>query len=200
MQNSHPLFVHFPIALLLAALVLEVLAVISRRESLRNGATSCLVLGALAGLVAMITGLQAGESVPHLDAAHEIMETHEKLGIAVFILAAVLSIVRLLRWDRIAAARAVFVAALAVAAALVLYGAYLGGEMVFQYGVGTALVTGEPGPHEHMEGAPAGSAGEMEREEEEPGEEAEHEEGAAPKEPSEKKPDADNHESQPHEH
>jgi uncharacterized membrane protein len=200
MQNAHPLFVHFPIALLLAALVLEVLAVISRRESLRNGATSCLVLGALAGLVAMITGLQAGESVPHLDAAHEIMETHETLGIAVFILAAALSIVRLLKLDRAAAARAVFVVALAVSVALVLYGAFLGGKMVFDYGVGTALVTGQPEHHEHMEGAPAGSAGEMEREEEEPGEEAEHEEEAAPKEPPEKEPSAHDHGSLPHEH
>ncbi|NIM04897.1 MAG: hypothetical protein GTO55_02990 [Armatimonadetes bacterium] len=44
MQNVHPMFVHFPIALLLGALFLEILAVLTKREALRTMATGALVL------------------------------------------------------------------------------------------------------------------------------------------------------------
>lgn len=201
MQNWHPAFVHFPIALLLAALVLEILAALSRKESLRHGATCCLVLGAVGGLAAMVTGLQAEETVRHSEAAHEIMETHEKLGIAVFILAAALSIVRLLGWDRTAAARAVFTLALAATVALVLYGGYLGGRMVYEFGVGTSLAAVQAEGSEEASPEPSGHSREPEEEEQaedDEGDEEEHQ--AAPARPSSEGPTVHYHGSRPHRH
>ena len=65
MLNAHPLFVHYPIALLTAALLFEVLWLIFRRESLFHAATAALVLGAVGALAAAASGLQAGAAVPH---------------------------------------------------------------------------------------------------------------------------------------
>jgi len=140
MQNIHPLFAHFPVALLLAAFAFEVARLIWKRDSLHSMATGALVLGAAGALLAMLTGLHAGETVAHPEAAHEILETHEALGITVFILAAVLALLRLLRWDRRKPVYAIFFVGLLALSGLLTYGAYLGGKIVYDFGVGTALV------------------------------------------------------------
>ncbi|NIM04898.1 MAG: DUF2231 domain-containing protein [Armatimonadetes bacterium] len=100
----------------------------------------------------MTTGLMAADSVPHPEAAHEIMETHEVLGITVAILS---SMARLIKLDNIKFLRIIFVALFIITGGIMSYGAYLGGKLVFDYGVGTALVTSgmveSDEHHEHNE-------------------------------------------------
>ena len=152
MQNIHPMFVHFPVALLTVALAFELAWLIWRREALRQMGTGALTLAAASALVALATGLVAGSTVAHVDAAHELMETHEKLGIATLCLAVVLAVVRLAGWGQRKGVCVVFFVLLLAATGLVNYGAHLGGRLVYEFGVGTALTRGESGhAHEHGE-------------------------------------------------
>lgn len=62
--NVHPLIVHFPIALLIFALVFDLFALIFRNVNwLRYAAGSLYILGAMAALVTFFTGKQAADIV-----------------------------------------------------------------------------------------------------------------------------------------
>ena len=143
MQNIHPLFVHFPIALLLTAWALTVLGLALRRENLHRVATWNLALGALGAVAAVVTGLRAEDgALPHNFEIHEIMETHERFGISVACGAVALLVWRALRRQAWPARRAEQVgqtALLTLVVGLLTYGAYLGGRLAYEYGVGTNL-------------------------------------------------------------
>lgn len=47
MHNSHPLLLHFPIALFMTACVIQAIVVLGRREPLQPFASGLLYLGAL---------------------------------------------------------------------------------------------------------------------------------------------------------
>ena len=143
MQNFHPLFVHFPIALLMAAWVLTILGIAARREGLHRAATWNLVLGAVGAAIAAWTGLQGSATAkPHNYEIHELMDLHERLGISVAVGAALLVAWRALRrraWPAQRAEQAGQTALLTIVVGLLAYGAYLGGRLVYEYGVGTNL-------------------------------------------------------------
>lgn len=92
MQNFHPLFTHFPIALLLLVPVLDLIGIIRRGEWYHRASLLVLFLGVLSAVAAVTTGLIAEDTVPHsIDAAHALIEVHETLalttlGVAVAIL------------------------------------------------------------------------------------------------------------------
>ena len=65
MNNIHPMVVHFPIALLLSAWLLDVLALITKRPRLHQFALCHLMLGVLGAGAAVLTGLQAEEMAKH---------------------------------------------------------------------------------------------------------------------------------------
>jgi uncharacterized membrane protein len=137
MLNYHPLFVHFPIALWLAALVFEALAQIRGKDELHRTARWLLYAGTLAGFAAAGTGLLAEESVPEAGPAHEVMETHERLMQATMSFATGLSIFAFfLRPDTAAWGRRVFLVGLVALAVLLTLGADRGAQLVYQYGVG----------------------------------------------------------------
>jgi uncharacterized membrane protein len=76
--NYHPMFVHFPIVLWLAALLFELLAVWRGSDEIQRTASRMLYLGTLAGLVTVLSGFEAGNSVPQGD-AQRVMGIHETL-------------------------------------------------------------------------------------------------------------------------
>src|SRR5471030_1806860 len=62
--NAHPLVVHFPIALLSAAAIVDLVAWVRRRNvSLRNGATLLYVLGTVGAIAAYLTGRAASQTI-----------------------------------------------------------------------------------------------------------------------------------------
>lgn len=81
----HPVVVHFPIALLLAAVLAEILMLALRREALGPIVTYCLVLGAAGALVASALGWLAAEAEP---TSGGTLDLHRWLGIAAAGLAA----------------------------------------------------------------------------------------------------------------
>lgn len=137
MESLHPILVHFPIALLLAALLVETLALLLRKPALHAVSLWCLGLGALGASAAVISGRQAMAAAKHSMEIYRIMELHERLGYTVLALAAFAAAWRLLKRDQISRkTRWLLWILLAAACGLMAFGATLGGRMVYEFGVG----------------------------------------------------------------
>lgn len=142
--NLHPLIVHFPIALLIIALIFEVLALIFSRNSgaewLRYAAGSLYIAGAVSALFAYITGRLAADSVNVPATANPTLTEHADLALYTTWFFGIYGVVRLfLLWQRVSLKWAISFLIFLIGAA----GMYLlyetaehGAEMVFRHGVG----------------------------------------------------------------
>jgi len=154
MLNPHPMFVHFPIALLSVGLLFDILGLLLKRASLKNAGWWCLIVGVAGAIGAATTGLLAEESVPHSDAVHSIMETHETVGLIAAGTFAALLLWRAFNRGRLPGKTAllrIYILAAVVGVGVMFYGGYLGGVMVFEHGVGGTAVTFKE-EHDHGEG------------------------------------------------
>jgi uncharacterized membrane protein len=148
-----------PSALLLVAVVFELLALATRRDSFRQASFWTLMVGALGGVAAVLSGLQAEEKIAHGDAVHRVMETHELLAFVTLGVFGVLAAWRLWRERRMGTAeRAVALAFSLVGVGVLLATANYGGRLVFDHaaGIPTEVLTSEQqertGSHEHAPG------------------------------------------------
>ena len=154
MQNIHPYFVHFPIAILSVGLLWDLLGILLNKESFKNAGWWAQVFGVIAIIITVTTGLIAANAVAHSEAAHEIMETHETIGLivaGVFIL--------LLIWRSFLKTslplkkfyQTIYLAIGILAVVTMLYGAHLGGKLVYEFGVGGSAVQQPAHSHQHNE-------------------------------------------------
>ena len=95
--NVHMIVVHFPIALLPAALLLDVLGRLTGSRDLHVAARWTLWLGTIAAAFAVLTGYSGADDVHRYvtDAAEEVMEDHEHLQLGTLGAALGLSLWRL---------------------------------------------------------------------------------------------------------
>lgn len=127
----HPMAVHFPIALLLTAVVVEALNLIRQRPVAGDTAFFCLRLGAAGAVVAALLGWQAGSHADYVGRAAEMLETHRWLGVGTAVgsvAVAVLCFAERVRpgvWLRRA-----YVAGLMLCGAAVSVGGHFGGMLV----------------------------------------------------------------------
>ncbi len=85
MGNMHPAIVHFPIALVTVAAVLEVLQIVRRKPGLSPATPACLLLGGLSAIAAAVFGwLSAGTPVGESPQSTEI---HRWVGIGAAVVA-----------------------------------------------------------------------------------------------------------------
>ena len=138
MSNIHPLIVHFPIALIIVVFILDFLGAAGRRQSLISAANILSIFAALAAVAAVVTGLIAEESVWHTDEAQELIELHETIGFAVLGAALISLLYRPALKKKKKKGSLLWVAVIIslVAAILVGYEGYLGGEIVYRHGAG----------------------------------------------------------------
>lgn len=146
LPNLHPALVHFPIALLPVAVVLDVLVLRlpSQREWLDRAATLLYGVAALGAGAAYLTGRQAAEALPSL-ALHIQVHVNEHsdsalaaLWLLVF-LAAFRTAVAYRDWRGRRKVLRVFLLVVATGAVILVYRtADLGGGLVFQHGIGVA--------------------------------------------------------------
>jgi uncharacterized membrane protein len=144
LQNIHPLVVHFPIALLLAAALMYWMGFLARRESWQWSGMWTLVLGALGAAAAAATGLYAAPGVmlaPSVKTA--LLANHKQIMIAVAMLSAALALWAIAARPIPARGRGVFLAMLLLMAALLAKGADYGGRMVYDYNAG-GYACGQP--------------------------------------------------------
>lgn len=129
--------VHFPIALLLTTVGVDLGALLAGRPGLHRIALWNLALGTLAALLAVWTGLRAAEVAKHTFEIHQIITLHERLGKITAILACMVVGVRLAKRDRLTSrVRAVTMLLALMMTATLVWGAHLGGRLVYEFGVG----------------------------------------------------------------
>jgi len=141
MHNLHPLFVHFPIALFVAAFVIQAIVVLGKREVMQPLARALLYLGTLGALPTALTGSLAEDKVETLagftPAMSAALEFHSTLMYIVTGWAVLLT--ALAFWKRARMTRGlatVLLAGLLVLVTLLGVGADRGGQLVYQYGGG----------------------------------------------------------------
>lgn len=155
MQNIHPMFVHFPIALLIFSVVCDILGRLFKKDSLENAGWWGLCLGILAIVLTATTGLLAASSVPHIEAAHELMENHEHLQLiagAIFLILFIVRIVNKTRLPQRTIAFALYIVVALAGIGTMSFGAHLGGRLVYEFGVGTNIVKAEEHHAGHVHG------------------------------------------------
>lgn len=86
MESLHPLVVHFPIALLLTAVCVDLAALVLKRPALHRVALWNLTLGTIGAGVAVLSGLRAGDVAKHSFEIWHVMELHKRLGFITLIL------------------------------------------------------------------------------------------------------------------
>src|SRR3954464_11132654 len=86
-----------PAALLIGAVLFDLLAAATRREGLRIASFWTLMLGTLGAAGEGISGLQAEDHIAHGRAVHALVETHEKLALVTARIHGVLALGRLVR-------------------------------------------------------------------------------------------------------
>jgi len=140
--NLHPMIVHFPIALLLAAIGADLMALVLRRWTwLRPATVALYVVGGASAVLTYFTGTWAAEAVSVPAAAEAVLSEHADLGWWTMWFFGVYALVRLgvHLWPRTRSRLGVRAGLLVLA----LGGGYLlyetgdhGAEMVFRHGVG----------------------------------------------------------------
>jgi uncharacterized membrane protein len=155
-----------PTALLVTAALFELLALTTRKEGFRQVSFWTLMLGALGGVAAVLSGLQAEDNIAHGDAVHRVMETHELLAFVTLGTFGVLAAWRLWREHRMGMGeRAVVLAATLAGAGVLTATAVYGGRLVFDHaaGIPTEVLTAETQErsrdHEHAPGEGHGEDG-----------------------------------------
>ncbi|WP_455244309.1 DUF2231 domain-containing protein [Petrachloros mirabilis] len=140
MHPIHPMLVHFPIALLSAAVLLDFIALRWRPDETRIASLYSLVLGLAGAAVSVVSGALAEESAEHSGVPEFVLEVHEKLGFAVFWIFAALLGLRLAEWLDVMKTRPVASLSVGIVGVLVLFVAsYYGGSLVYDYGAGVAI-------------------------------------------------------------
>jgi uncharacterized membrane protein len=140
MHPVHPMLVHFPIALLSASVLFDLLAQRWRTEEFRTAGFYLLLLGLAGALVSVISGHVAEDAVEHSGVPESVLELHEKLGFATFWLFSGLFALHMAEWWGWIAERPVLRIAIGMGAVVVLFVAsYYGGSLVYDYGAGVTL-------------------------------------------------------------
>jgi uncharacterized membrane protein len=149
-----------PVALLLAAVLFDLLAVVTKRQSFRQVGVWTMLVGTIGGALAVLSGLEAEEHISHGEAVHRVMETHEQLGLITLGVFGVLTLWRIVRERRMGSGERVLslVLSLGGVGVLIATGVY-GGKLVFEHaaGIPTKVLQGElqertEGRHYHGKG------------------------------------------------
>jgi uncharacterized membrane protein len=155
----HPVVDHFSVALLIVAVLIDIVASASpTRIWLRYTALLLTVLGAIAAGASYFTGGMEADRI--WDAlgqpAKDVLKTHAELGEYLAITFGVLAVWRIMiqAFGFMAGSRAIYIIVAFVAIVALGYQSHLGGVLVYDYGAGTALMAAAPVPSEAASPAP----------------------------------------------
>ena len=139
--HLHAMIIHFPIALLMAGFLSEVIALFSKKEFFSNVAFYLLLLGALGASAAYLTGSYAGEGIEEGPLKNP-MELHEQAATFMLILAIVTALFRVViyyfKYNRSWTKWVGIILFTALVGSVARTG-YLGGQLVYNHGAGVQL-------------------------------------------------------------
>ena len=142
-----------PAALLLVAVIFDILAAMTKRPGLRSAGYYTMIAGAVGGVLAVLSGLEAEDHIAHGEAVHEAMEKHETLALVTLGIFAVLAIWRIFRESKMGSGeRTVALLVSFVGLGFLLATASLGGKLVFDHAAGIPTPVLQNEMHERAEG------------------------------------------------
>lgn len=153
--NVHPVFVHFPIALLPTTLLFYAIGILKKKDRFLFAGRLCLFLTLLSTIVTVITGLLAADSFSHNETIHRIMMTHQKIGYAILVFGILLFVWSFIQKEGIPRLPKLFLLVLVFTVLMALQNGDLGGRMVFVEGAAVRAlapkieVPESAHPHEH---------------------------------------------------
>ena len=130
----HPMLVMFPVALLVTAVIFDVIDTVGGPKFLGEVAYWNITVGLIGGLLAAAAGTFDLLALPAGTRAKRVGLTHAAANLAVILLFAAVWVVRLNAHSR--AAGGALIAIEVVAVAILALSAWLGGELVDRLGVG----------------------------------------------------------------
>lgn len=140
--NLHPLFVHFPIALLLSSVALSWAGRLWQGKNFDQAAWYTLLLGLAGTLVTVITGLLAAQGVPAGSPALTTLNTHKLLGIATFVIFGMQAICAYRSKGIYSPGKRILHTVIQlIGVALIVAVGLFGGELVYTFGVGVSTVS-----------------------------------------------------------
>jgi uncharacterized membrane protein len=132
----HPIFVHFTIALTASSLAFDALGFFLGRASLTAAGGWALVGSALMTLMTISTGLTSSTRAPVEEGeARSFLRAHMALGFIFYGLLVAITLWRLSLWQAGAGVSWLYLATMAVVSLVMTVQGYLGGELVYRYGV-----------------------------------------------------------------
>ncbi len=135
-QLLHPKLVHFTVALLITAAFCEGLRLVTRRDIFGEVARWNCIFGGLAAIVTFISGNLAEGHVIIAGGAREVFETHETFGYITLILAILVMIRQVTPVPLRRKLQSIYLVLLAAVVISISVGAYNGGRLVYDFGVG----------------------------------------------------------------
>jgi len=133
-SHLHPMVVHFPIALFITALGLDILSFIFKKQGYHHSALTLYVIAALMTPLVVRTGIWEATK---LGLSHPLLDKHRTFALwTMWIALMSLPLLWLIKKEAAKYFRVVFLVFLIVTAILVSIGADKGGRMVYEYGVG----------------------------------------------------------------
>jgi uncharacterized membrane protein len=132
----HPVFVHFTIALVAVSLFLDVAARLYGSASLSAAAWWTLAMSVPVTIITIISGIMSRRRVPIAEGvALRYLRLHVVLGPTFFGCLAAMAAWRAVLWTRAVLPGWWYLTALAVVTMLMAAQAYIGGELVYRFGV-----------------------------------------------------------------
>ncbi len=132
----HPIFVHFTIALTSASLVFDALGFFLNKTSLTAAGGWTLVGAAIMTLLTISTGLTSSTRAPIEEGeARSFLRAHMALGLIFYGLLVVVTFWRISLWQNGRGVSWLYLVSLAAVALVMTMQGYLGGELVYRYGV-----------------------------------------------------------------
>lgn len=139
--HFHAMIIHFPIALLMAGFLSEIIALFSKKEFFSNVAFYLLFLGALGASAAYVSGSYAGEGIEDGPLKNPV-ELHEQVATVTLWLAIITALFRaVVFYFKYSRSWVKWVGILLFAALVgsVAITGYLGGQLVYSHGAGVQL-------------------------------------------------------------
>jgi len=163
--HVHPVADHFTVAILIIAILADLFAsLFSTRLWLRYGALTLMIIGTIAAWASQVTGGWEAHRVWSAvkaagGPAYDILHRHAEFGDYLPWLFLILSIWRIgvQLFVFMAGTRWLYLIIAVLAACAIGYQGYMGGELVYEYGIGTALygLTSSPGVPQAEASGPA---------------------------------------------